>query len=314
MDNNRPNPKPILAIVGPTAIGKTTVAIDVAKKVNGEVIGLDSRQIYKGMAIGTAQPTIEELAAVPHHLIGVKDPDLPISAGKYAKLVLNLVKDISERGKEPIICGGAGLYYRAITKGIFSESKTDLDVREKLIQEYEEAGPEGLLNRLLELDPEYAVKVHPNNKKRLIRALEIYTVTGKPPSEHFNRQAKSGTPTLDFFTVLLTLDRKELDKRIEKRTARMLDSGWIEETKMLRKGNVAIGMHPMDSIGYRQISAFLDGKLNKVDLEAEIILRTCQYARRQLQWFRQENIDLTIDIEIEPDKVADHIVTGFNKH
>ncbi|RTZ94710.1 MAG: tRNA (adenosine(37)-N6)-dimethylallyltransferase MiaA [Candidatus Neomarinimicrobiota bacterium] len=314
MDNNRPNPKPILAIVGPTAIGKTTVAIDVAKKVNGEVIGLDSRQIYKGMAIGTAQPTIEELAAVPHHLIGVKDPDLPISAGKYAKLVLNLVKDISERGKEPVICGGAGLYYRAITKGIFSESKTDLDVREKLIQEYEEAGPEGLLNRLLELDPEYAVKVHPNNKKRLIRALEIYTVTGKPPSEHFNRQAKSGTPTLDFFTVLLTLDRKELDKRIEKRTARMLDSGWIEETKMLRKGNVAIGMHPMDSIGYRQISAFLDGKLNKVDLEAEIILRTCQYARRQLQWFRQENIDLTIDIEIEPDKVADHIVTGFNKH
>lgn len=314
MDNNRPNPKPILAIVGPTAIGKTTVAIDVAKKVNGEVIGLDSRQIYKGMAIGTAQPTIEELAAVPHHLIGVKDPDLPISAGKYAKLVLNLVKDISERGKEPVICGGAGLYYRAITKGIFSESKTDLDVREKLIQEYEEAGPEGLLNRLLELDPEYAVKVHPNNKKRLIRALEIYTVTGKPPSEHFNRQAKSGTPTLDFFTVLLTLDRKELDKRIEKRTARMLDSGWIEETKMLRKGNVAIGMHPMDSIGYRQISAFLDGKLNKVDLEAEIILRTCQYARRQLQWFRQENIDLTIDIELEPDKVADHIVTGFNKH
>ena len=314
MDNNRHNPKPILAIVGPTAIGKTTVAIDVAKKVNGEVIGLDSRQIYKGMAIGTAQPTIEELAAVPHHLIGVKDPDLPISAGKYAKLVLNLVKDISERGKEPVICGGAGLYYRAITKGIFSESKTDLDVREKLIQEYEEAGPEGLLNRLLELDPEYAVKVHPNNKKRLIRALEIYTVTGKPPSEHFNRQAKSGTPTLDFFTVLLTLDRKELDKRIEKRTARMLDSGWIEETKMLRKGNVAIGMHPMDSIGYRQISAFLDGKLNKVDLEAEIILRTCQYARRQLQWFRQENIDLTIDIEIEPDKVADHIVTGFNKH
>ena len=314
MDNNRPNPKPILAIVGPTAIGKTTVAIDVAKKVNGEVIGLDSRQIYKGMAIGTAQPTIEELAAVPHHLIGVKDPDLPISAGKYAKLVLNLVKDISERGKEPVICGGAGLYYRAITKGIFSESKTDLDVREKLIQEYEEAGPEGLLNRLLELDPEYAVKVHPNNKKRLIRALEIYTVTGKPPSEHFNRQAKSGTPTLDFFTVLLTLDRKELDKRIEKRTARMLDSGWIEETKMLRKGNVAIGMHPMDSIGYRQISAFLDGKLNKVDLEAEIILRTCQYARRQLQWFRQEYIDLTIDIEMKPDKVADHIVTGFNKH
>ena len=314
MDSNRPNPKPILAIVGPTAIGKTTVAIDVAKKVNGEVIGLDSRQIYKGMAIGTAQPTIEELAAVPHHLIGVKDPDLPISAGKYAKLVLNLVKDISERGKEPIICGGAGLYYRAISKGIFSESETDLDVREKLIQEYEEIGPEGLLNRLQELDPEYAVKVHPNNSKRLIRALEIYTVTGKPPSEHFNRQEKFCAPTLSLFTVLLTIDRKELDKRIEKRTARMLDSGWIEETKMLRKGNVAIGMHPMDSIGYRQISAFLDGKLNKVDLEAEIILRTCQYARRQLQWFRQENIDLTIDIEIEPDKVADHIVTGFNKH
>ena len=313
MDNKRSKPKPVLAIVGPTAIGKTTVAIDVANKVNGEIIGLDSRQIYRGMAVGTAQPTIEELAAAPHHLIGVKDPDSPISAGKYAKLVLNLVKDISERGKEPIICGGAGLYYRAITKGIFSESETDLDVREKLIQEYEETGPEGLLNRLQELDPEYAVKVHPNNKKRLIRALEIYTVTGKPPSEHFNRQEKFGTPKLNLFTVLLTIDRKELDKRIAKRTAKMLNSGWIEETKMLRKGNDPIAMHPMDSIGYRQIAAFLDGKLNKEELEAKIILRTCQYARRQLQWFRQENIDLTIDIGIAPDNLADHIVTGFKK-
>jgi len=313
MDNKRSNPKPVLAIVGPTAIGKTTVAIDVANKVNGEIIGLDSRQIYKGMAVGTAQPTIEELAAAPHHLIGVKDPDSPISAGKYAKLVLNLVKDISERGKEPIMCGGAGLYYRAITKGIFSKSETDLDVREKLIQEYEETGPEGLLNRLQELDPEYAVKVHPNNKKRLIRALEIYTVTGKPPSEHFNRQEKIVTPILNLFTVLLTIDRKELDKRIAKRTAKMLNSGWIEETKMLRKGIDPIAMHPMDSIGYRQIAAFLDGKLNKEELEAKIILRTCQYARRQLQWFRQENIDLTIDIGIAPDKLADHIITGFKK-
>ena len=265
------------------------------------------------MAVGTAQPTIEEQAAAPHHLIGVKSPDSPISAGNYAKLVFNLVKDISERGKDPIICGGAGLYYRAITKGIFSESETDLDVREKLIQEYEETGPEGLLNRLQELDPEYAVKVHPNNKKRLIRALEIYTVTGKPPSEHFNRQEKFGTPTLNLFTVLLTIDRKELDKRIAKRTAKMLNSGWIEETKMLRKGNDPIAMHPMDSIGYRQIAAFLDGKLNKEELEEKIILRTCQYARRQLQWFRQENIDLTIDIGIAPHKLADHIVTGFKK-
>ena len=284
MDYDLSNPKPVLAIVGPTAIGKTTIAIDVAKKVNGEIIGLDSRQIYKGMAVGTAQPTVEELAAAPHHLIGVKDPDSVISAGKYAKLVLNLVKDISERGKEPILCGGAGLYYRAITKGIFSESETDLDVREKLIQEYEETGPDGLLNRLQELDPEYAVKVHPNNKKRLVRALEIYTITGKPPSEHFNRQGKFGKPTLNIFTVLLTIDRKELDKRIAKRTAKMLNSGWIEETKMLRKRNDPIAMHPMDSIGYRQITAFLDGKLNKEELEAKIILRTCQYARRQLQW------------------------------
>jgi len=313
MDNKRSKPKPVLAIVGPTAIGKTTVSIDVANKVNGEIIGLDSRQIYRGMAVGTAQPTIEELAAAPHHLIGVKDPDSPISAGKYAKLVLNLVKDISERGKEPIICGGAGLYYRAITKGIFSESETDLDVREKLIQEYEETGPDGLLNRLQELDPEYAEKVHPNNKKRLVRALEIYTVTGKPPSEHFNRQEKIVTPILNLFTVLLTIGRKELEKRIAKRTGRMLNSGWIEETKMLRKGNDPIGMHPMDSIGYRQITAFLDGKVNKEELEAKIILRTCQYARRQLQWFRQENIDLTIDIGIAPDKIADHIVTGYKK-
>ena len=228
-------------------------------------------------------------------------------------MVLNLVKDISERGKEPILCGGAGLYYRAITKGLFSESETDLDVREKLIQEYEETGPDGLLNRLQELDPEYALKVHPNNKKRLVRALEIYTVTGRPPSEHFNRQGKIGKLTLNLFTVLLTIDMKTLEKRIAKRTGRMLNSGWIEETKMLRKGNDSIGIHPMDSIGYRQIVAFLDGKVNKEELKEKIILRTRQYARRQLQWFRQENIDLTIDIGIAPDKIAEHIVTGYNK-
>ena len=163
------------------------------------------------------------------------------------------------------------------------------------------------------MDPEYAVKVHPNNKKRLIRALEIYTVTGKPPSEHFNRQKKFGTPILNLFTVLLTIDRKELDKRIAKRTAKMLNSGWIEETKILRAGNDPIALHSMDSIGYRQIAAFLDGNLSKTDLEAEIIMRTCQYARRQLQWFRQENIDLTIDIGIAPDKLSDYIVTGFKK-
>ena len=288
-----------LAIIGPTASGKSKVAVALANKMDGEVIGMDSRQIYKGMAIGTAQPTLHEQGGVPHHMIGIKPPNEEIAAGAYAKLVLNLVTDIQSRGKTPIICGGAGLYYRAITKGIFEESISDLDVRKQLENEYDKNGPKNLMDRLIELDPDYAEIVHPNNKKRLIRALEIYESTGKPPTEHYQNQSEDSQSKLDLFTIYMDWELDELGDRIAKRTNKMLKVGWIDEVRTLMKQYPNEVLYPLDSIGYSQIISHLNDEMSVGALEAEITLRTRQFAVRQIKWFKKETIDLTIKMSVE---------------
>ena len=288
-----------LAIIGPTASGKSEVAVALAKKINGEVVGMDSRQIYEGMAIGTAQPTLDEQGGVPHHMIGIKPPNEEIAAGTYAKLVLNLVTDIQSRGKIPVICGGAGLYYRAITKGIFEESVSDLNARKQLEDEYDKNGSTNLMDRLMELDPEYAEIVHPNNKKRLIRALEIYASTGKPPTEHYQNQSKDSQPQLDLFTIYMDWELDELGDRIAKRTTKMLKAGWVNEVRTLMKQYPDEVLHPLDSIGYSQIITYLNDEISEEELETEITLRTRQFAVRQIKWFRKETIDLTIKMSVE---------------
>ena len=288
-----------LAIIGPTASGKSKVAVALANKMDGEVIGMDSRQIYKGMAIGTAQPTLHEQGGVPHHMIGIKPPNEEIAAGAYAKLVLNLVTDIQSRGKTPIICGGAGLYYRAITKGIFEESISDLDVRKQLENEYDKNGPKNLMDRLIELDPDYAEIVHPNNKKRLIRALEIYESTGKPPTEHYQNQSEDSQSKLDLFTIYMDWELDELGDRLAKRTNKMLKVGWIDEVRTLMKQYPNEVLYPLDSIGYSQIISHLNDEMSVGALEAEITLRTRQFAVRQIKWFKKETIDLTIKMSVE---------------
>ena len=288
-----------LAIIGPTASGKSEVAVALAKKINGEVVGMDSRQIYEGMAIGTAQPTLDEQGGVPHHMIGIKPLNEEIAAGAYAKLVLNLVTDIQSRGKIPVICGGAGLYYRAITKGIFEESVSDLNARKQLEDEYDKNGSTNLMDRLMELDPEYAEIVHPNNKKRLIRALEIYASTGKPPTEHYQNQSKDSQPQLDLFTIYMDWELDELGDRIAKRTTKMLKAGWVNEVRTLMKQYPDEVLHPLDSIGYSQIITYLNDEISEEELETEITLRTRQFAVRQIKWFRKETIDLTIKMSVE---------------
>ena len=288
-----------LAIIGPTASGKSEVAVALAKKINGEVVGMDSRQIYEGMAIGTAQPTLDEQGGVPHHMIGIKPLNEEIAAGAYAKLVLNLVTDIQSRGKIPVICGGAGLYFRAITKGIFEESVSDLNARKQLEDEYDKNGSTNLMDRLMELDPEYAEIVHPNNKKRLIRALEIYASTGKPPTEHYQNQSKDSQPQLDLFTIYIDWELDELGDRIAKRTTKMLKAGWVNEVRTLMKQYPDEVLPPLDSIGYSQIITYLNDEISEEELETEITLRTRQFAVRQIKWFRKETIDLTIKMSVE---------------
>ncbi len=288
----------ILAIVGPTAVGKTSAAIAVAKKIHGEIIGLDSRQIYKGMTIGTAQPSAEEMETVSHHLVAIRNPNEIISAGEYASCVEEIMSEIRGRGKEPILCGGAGLYLEALTKGIFNDSTTDLKIRERLSLEYD-LDPDGLLKKLQEIDPEYAEKVHLNNKKRMVRALEIFEITGKPPTQHFASQRHHGEQStgIPFCVILLSMDRQDLEERIRTRTKKMLANGWIEETKALREKYSVEEAHALDSIGYRQIFQYLEGEYTLEDLEEEIVVRTRQYAKRQLTWFRNKSNPIEINVK-----------------
>ena len=284
----------ILTIIGPTAIGKTAITIELAKQINGEVIGLDSRQIYFGMEIGTAQPTHSEMRNIRHHLIGIRSPDKVVTAGEYAKLVNAVIVDIRQRKHEPIICGGAGLYYRALRDGIFEDSISDPTIRKKLEKEYDKS-PQLLLDRLINIDQEYAKIVHINNKKRLVRAMEIYELTGKTPSEHFAQQKKENPKKLNLFSVLLTMDKELLFNRICKRTAQMLENGLIKEVEILLSKYNVPDVHPLDSIGYKQVISYLNHDLSYQEMIDEINIRTRQYVKKQLTWFKNEPIDLEIN-------------------
>ena len=302
--------KTSLAIIGPTASGKSRLAIEIAKKIKGEIIGLDSRQIYKDMSIGTAQLNKEEEEGIPHHLIGIKSPAEMISAGAYAKLVLDEIKNIQSRNHVPIICGGSGLYFRSLIQGIFKGSKSDYDVRKKLENEYDKLGSHVLIDRLNRIDPDYAISVHPNNKKRLIRALEIYEITGKSPTENFKQQSKKNKSKLKILSIYLEWERKILNDRIKNRTRMMLKAGWIDEVEKLIRKYPNKNLQPLDSIGYREIVLWLNSNRTLDDLEKMIYIKTRQFSVRQIKWFKKESIDFTIKMNNNSsiDKVSNNII------
>ena len=301
--------KKVFTIIGPTAVGKTNISIKVAKLIKGQVVGLDSRQIYKGMSIGTAQPNKIEMQSIVHHLIGERDPWKTISAGEYSEMVINSVNSIINAGENPIICGGAGLYYRAINKGIFEKSSSNEEIRKDLELKYNK-NPTKLHNELKKIDPDYYKIVHLNNKKRLVRALEIHKITGKAPSENFKNQYIEKTNKLNLFTVFLTIEKDFHLNNIKKRTIKMLDNGWIDEVRSLiaLKEKMEIDFPALDSIGYKQIIDYLNGSINKDSLIETIVNKTWQYAKKQYKWFKKENIDLIVDItNLDPSKVSDCI-------
>lgn len=302
----------ILTIIGPTAVGKTSISIEVAKQLNGEIIGLDSRQIYFDMEIGTAQPTIKERCGIKHHLIGIRAPDKVIAAGEYAKLIEAAIVDIKQRGKLPIICGGAGLYFRALNEGIFEGSISELEIRQKLENEYD-SNPQKLFNKLFKVDPAYCKIVHLNNKKRLVRALEIFELTGKTPTEHFSDQKINQSSKLELYSVILTINRKLLFKRICRRTKQMLDQGLIEEVKSLMSNYKEDVVHPLDSIGYKQVRAYLNNKLSYDKMVEEINIRTRQYAKKQFTWFRSEPISIEIEIieNSQIDEIVEKVISNY---
>ena len=286
--------KKVITLVGPTASGKTSLAIGLAKRIGGEIISLDSRQIYKGMSIGTAQPSMEEMEDVKHHLVGCLNPTDFISSGRYADLVKKKINEI-KKNKIPILCGGAGLYYRTIQKGIFDGSTSDFEIRDKLEKQYLK-NPDTLLRKLKKVDKNYAEIVHVNNRQRLIRALEIYECTGKSPTENFNLQHINSSKAIQMFTIFLKWERTTLNKRIKNRTLEMFKKGWIKSVRHLLQLQLEqnIKFPPLDSIGYKHIMRFLDNKISEVEMLKIIYIRTRQLARRQEKWFKKEPVDLYI--------------------
>jgi len=298
--------KKIFSIFGPTGIGKSSLAIELAKKIDGEIIGVDSRQIYYGIPIGTAQPDSSQLNEVPHHLIGFKKLNEKISAGEYIELIDNKIDKIIQKNKFPILCGGTGLYFKSLKDGIFEGSHTDDDIRSRLEQEYK-IDKEKLFKSLQKIDPDYSNKVHINNKRRLIRALEVFETTGKPMSENFDSSSKNSRYANNFYFVYLKMHNDLLHPRILKRIQYMIDDGMIDEVKEIIKRKINISH--IDYIGFKEISSFLNKEISINEAIENIFVRTRQYAKRQKKWFNVNAYDISFDLhEISKNDIVDKLI------
>lgn len=297
-------PISILTIVGPTASGKTAYAIARALELQGEIISVDSRQVYRGFVIGTAQPTKEEQALVRHHLVNCLDPTEKITAGRYVQLIHQAITAILGRGKTPILCGGTGLYIRALRLGLAELGAADPDLRERIAERIVREGAGQVYAAFAEIDPDYAATFHPHNIQRLSRALEILEVTGRPPSQAqvwHKEQGYNDTPTVNvarvgavtFNLVGLARPREELYDRINRRVEAMLAAGWLEEVKGLLKSGVSRRAHPMQGVGYGELVQVAQGELTLEEAIPSIKQRTRRFARRQLTWFRKEPVAWT---------------------
>lgn len=280
---------PLIVVAGPTASGKTSLAIDIAKAVNGEIVSADSMQIYKYMDIGTAKATSEERALCPHHLIDIVEPDCDFSVADYTKLAHKTIADITARGKVPVMCGGTGLYIDSVVKDVeFGELPNDYGLREELSELAKKEGPQKLIDILREFDPVSAERLHPNNLKRVIRAIEFYKTSGVPISEHqeLTKQKESRYNALIF---MIDHDREILYDRINRRVDIMLDEGLADEVKSLLNMGYDEKLNSMQGIGYKEMISHFKGEITLDEAVNLIKQNSRRYAKRQLTWFRRND-------------------------
>lgn len=281
-------PPKVVCVVGPTGCGKTGLGIALAQRFRGEVVSCDSMQLYRGMVIGTAAPTPEEMQGVPHHMVGVADPRVDYSVACYASDATRCVDDILARGKLPILVGGTGLYLDALLRGHgYAGGTTESAVRAELERLWDAEGGEAVLAQLRAVDPARAAALHPNDKKRIIRALEIYRETGETMTAH---DAASKLVPMRYDPIYLGVayeDREEMKRRIDLRVDEMAAQGLFDEVRALLERGVPTTSTAMQAIGYKESLAYLAGSVTREAALEEIKLRSRQYAKRQLTWLRR---------------------------
>lgn len=289
-------PPPLVpVIVGPTASGKTPVSILLAERLNGEIVSADSRQIYKRLTIGTAKPTIEELSRVKHHFVDLLEPDRDYSAGEYGKDARSVIGEVLERGRIPILVGGSGLYIKAVVDGLFEGPGKDPEMREILESRMQREGAASLLAELRKVDPIAAAKMDSTKKRRILRALEVYYITGKPLSEFHAEQSQDSRYRFVLFGLLWS--RNALYDRINSRVEGMIKRGLREEVEGLRRDGFSSRLNALNTVGYKETFEFLDGMRGWVETVELIKRNTRRFAKRQMTWFRADKrirwIDMT---------------------
>jgi tRNA dimethylallyltransferase len=299
-------PEPLFGVVGPTGTGKSALALDLAERIGGEIISVDSGQIFIGLDIGTAKPTPEERARVPHHLIDVVGPNEQWSAASFAEAADRAIQEIRARGRVPILCGGTGLWLRALIHGIFTAPPIDPEIRRSVRSELDERGAAAVHAELARVDPEAASRLHPNDAQRIGRALEVYRQTEVPISR---LQAEHGFRAVRHRLLAIAIDvpPEVFEPRLKERTRAMYALGWIDEVRSL----LAAGVDPhgpgLSVIGYRDVVLHVEGRLSREEAEAETALATRRYARRQRGWFRGETTVEWLPVGVGADEAVAHL-------
>lgn len=300
----------VIFIVGATASGKSAIAAEVAKKINGEIISSDSMQVYQDMDIITQAPKEEITSGIRHHLVRKISPEEEFSAAEFVIKAEDAIGDILRRGKIPVIAGGTGLYIKALTDGLFSSPPKDEALRKELEKERNEKGAEYLYKKLKNIDPDSAKVLHPNDTRRIIRAIEVYTLTGKPISEK-KKEAKGICDKYHCLFFGLSLPRKTLYERINQRVESMFENGLVDEVKRLLERNLSITSRK--ALGIKEVESFLNGGISLEKAKEELKKNTRRYAKRQLTWFRPDKRIVWIEAARDNVRIAEDIVGYLGK-
>ncbi|ALA60083.1 tRNA (adenosine(37)-N6)-dimethylallyltransferase MiaA [Nitrospira moscoviensis] len=306
--------RPVIVLLGPTAVGKSRVAVQVAKRLGTEVLAADSRQVYRGMDIGTDKPTEEERQGIAHRLIDLADPDQPFNAGRYRQAALSEIDRLYEAGRLPLIVGGTGLYIRTLVRGLCPAPQSDPEIRAELARLSREQGRDRLYAELVRVDPDTAARLHPNDEAKILRALEVHRLSGLPLSALHREHAFQDRP---FAALLLGLRRpkEELYRRIEDRIDWQLAHGMVEETRALLTRGYGRGLGSMKGLGYRQVAAYVAGEYDYDEMVRRFKRDTRRFAKRQLTWFRKElGIEWIATEETEPlEHTVDRVVERIER-